>query len=45
MLGGEDGGRIKFVDHVKKRVPKRKAIIVQEELQRHYVSTVVALTD
>ena len=35
--GGGGGGHIKFVDHVKRRVPKRKAIIVQEEIERKYV--------
>ncbi len=37
--GGGDGGEghFKFVDHVRKRVPKRRAIIVQEELERNYV--------
>jgi len=36
----EGEGRIKFLERVVKRVPKRKAIIVQEELERKYVSDI-----
>lgn len=33
----DDESRPKFIDNVRKRVPKRPAIIVQEELERKYV--------
>ncbi len=35
------GAGTKFIDNVRKRVPKRPAIIVQEELERKYVRNAV----
>ena len=34
----EDETRTKFIDNIRKRVPKRPAIIVQEELERKFVN-------